>query len=174
LQKTRPLKQEDPGPARIPRSACRLQPRRRADDTTGPLQDANVREQVLERPVSHENSPVAEAVKLRPAYHPPPRGGVRTTLLFTMSMQRQQGCRRNQKTEIRGQKIPPLSSGFRSHFRIISASDHRSLISDHSARKARWWSQTGSNRRPPACKAGALPTELWPRRGEAATEIRTQ
>src|SRR6266849_8636379 len=28
-----------------------------------------------------------------------------------------------------------------------------------------WWSQTGSNRRPPACKAGALPTELWPRTG---------
>ena len=25
-----------------------------------------------------------------------------------------------------------------------------------------WWSQTGSNRRPPACKAGALPAELWP------------
>jgi hypothetical protein len=30
-------------------------------------------------------------------------------------------------------------------------------------RDRRWWSQTGSNRRPPACKAGALPTELWPR-----------
>src|SRR5690606_35735514 len=29
-----------------------------------------------------------------------------------------------------------------------------------SARK--WWSQSGSNRRPPACKAGALPAELWP------------
>jgi hypothetical protein len=28
-----------------------------------------------------------------------------------------------------------------------------------------WWSQTGSNRRPPACKAGALPAELWPLRG---------
>jgi hypothetical protein len=28
----------------------------------------------------------------------------------------------------------------------------------------KWWSQTGSNRRPPACKAGALPTELWPRK----------
>jgi hypothetical protein len=27
-----------------------------------------------------------------------------------------------------------------------------------------WWSQAGSNRRPPACKAGALPAELWPRR----------
>ena len=27
---------------------------------------------------------------------------------------------------------------------------------------AAWWSQTESNRRHPACKAGALPTELWP------------
>lgn len=25
-----------------------------------------------------------------------------------------------------------------------------------------WWRMTGSNRRPPACKAGALPTELIP------------
>ena len=28
--------------------------------------------------------------------------------------------------------------------------------------KGDWWSQAGSNRRPPACKAGALPSELWP------------
>ena len=28
--------------------------------------------------------------------------------------------------------------------------------------KEEWWSQTGSNRRPHACKARALPTELWP------------
>src|SRR5579859_2945627 len=27
-----------------------------------------------------------------------------------------------------------------------------------------WWSQTGSNRRPHACKARALPAELWPRK----------
>jgi hypothetical protein len=37
-----------------------------------------------------------------------------------------------------------------------------------------WWSQTGSNRRPPACKAGALPAELWPLQrtedGEQTTE----
>jgi hypothetical protein len=26
----------------------------------------------------------------------------------------------------------------------------------------KWWSQSGSNRRHPACKAGALPAELWP------------
>ena len=30
------------------------------------------------------------------------------------------------------------------------------------SRLAEWWSQTGSNRRPHACKARALPTELWP------------
>ena len=29
-----------------------------------------------------------------------------------------------------------------------------------------WWSRTGSNRRPPACKAGALPTELRPLGGD--------
>ena len=29
-------------------------------------------------------------------------------------------------------------------------------------RPDRWWSQTGSNRRPHACKARALPAELWP------------
>jgi hypothetical protein len=28
----------------------------------------------------------------------------------------------------------------------------------------RWWSRSGSNRRHPACKAGALPAELRPRR----------
>ncbi len=26
------------------------------------------------------------------------------------------------------------------------------------------WSQAGSNRQPPACKAGALPVELWPQK----------
>jgi hypothetical protein len=31
-----------------------------------------------------------------------------------------------------------------------------------SSRGPAWWSQTGSNRRPHACKARALPTELWP------------
>ena len=29
--------------------------------------------------------------------------------------------------------------------------------------KSKWWRMTGSNRRPPACKAGALPAELIPR-----------
>jgi hypothetical protein len=34
----------------------------------------------------------------------------------------------------------------------------------NSSPQLRWWSQPGSNRRPQACKASALPTELWPRR----------
>jgi hypothetical protein len=38
------------------------------------------------------------------------------------------------------------------------------------AKKA-WWSQTGSNRRPHACKARALPTELWPRLPQRAWKV---
>ena len=34
---------------------------------------------------------------------------------------------------------------------------------------AKWWSQTGSNRRPHACKARALPAELWPQLGRRNT-----
>ena len=34
-----------------------------------------------------------------------------------------------------------------------------------------WWSQTGSNRRPHACKARALPTELWPQDGDAREKM---
>jgi hypothetical protein len=33
-----------------------------------------------------------------------------------------------------------------------------------------WWSRPGSNRRPPACKAGALPAELRPRFREQRSE----
>ncbi len=36
-----------------------------------------------------------------------------------------------------------------------------------------WWSQPGSNRRPPACKAGALPAELWPPRNKDACSTHT-
>ena len=36
---------------------------------------------------------------------------------------------------------------------------------DAGNRKNRWWSQPGSNRRPLACHASALPAELWPLKG---------
>ncbi len=50
------------------------------------------------------------------------------------------------------------------------------LTNDFCSWRRVWWSQTGSNRRPPACKAGALPTELWPRtsRCVVATEAAEQ
>src|SRR6201995_5749479 len=38
----------------------------------------------------------------------------------------------------------------------------RTIVRDQ-RRSTIWWSQTGSNRRPHACKARALPAELWPR-----------
>ncbi len=38
---------------------------------------------------------------------------------------------------------------------------HQFLVADLGSPYG-WWSQAGSNRRPPACKAGALPAELWP------------
>ena len=38
----------------------------------------------------------------------------------------------------------------------------QTTLPSSSSRKEEWWSQTGSNRRPHACKARALPTELWP------------
>ncbi len=41
-------------------------------------------------------------------------------------------------------------------------------------RPRRWWSKTGSNRRPHACKARALPTELLPRWPSAALSAKDQ
>ena len=35
---------------------------------------------------------------------------------------------------------------------------------EQTAQTTNWWRQAGSNRRPPACKAGALPTELYPQK----------
>jgi hypothetical protein len=45
----------------------------------------------------------------------------------------------------------------------IQCSTNECFGSGQPERMTVWWSQTGSNRRPPACKAGALPAELWPR-----------
>ena len=38
----------------------------------------------------------------------------------------------------------------------------RQLTLKSSTRESDWWSQAGSNRRPLACHASALPAELWP------------
>ena len=46
-----------------------------------------------------------------------------------------------------------------------SSASHPKMAANRSPCRGNWWSQTGSNRRPHACKARALPTELWPRAG---------
>ncbi len=75
------------------------------------------------------------------------------SLLFTMSDNTQQpGSTRAQAVRNR------LFLSGRMGCSDVSTNDSRASVI------TTWWSQTGSNRRPPACKAGALPTELWPRR----------
>jgi hypothetical protein len=101
----------------------------------------------LERPVSHENCPSARRssfASFRSSRGPKPRN-VRTTLLFTMSANRQQ--------RPQGRAANPIFNDKRS---------------GGSQPRRTWWSQTGSNRRPHACKARALPTELWPQMGRVA------
>ena len=49
-------------------------------------------------------------------------------------------------------------------FRITDTSAHRTDAGIKDLTERKWWRMTGSNRRPPACKAGALPAELIPRR----------
>ncbi len=61
----------------------------------------------------------------------------------------------NQNTPI----APRLSPAIRIlWFAPNSSTNLRSGLDLHSL----WWRMTGSNRRPPACKAGALPAELIP------------
>lgn len=55
---------------------------------------------------------------------------------------------------------PAVDAGWRNR----QYADRRPLHTGrHSPDWGLWWRMTGSNRRPPACKAGALPAELIPR-----------
>ena len=65
---------------------------------------------------------------------------------------------------------------YRANRTSLSRSNSRTVSSTHAMlpwarntnHKSKWWSQTGSNRRPPECKSGALPAELWPHFSEIA------
>ena len=56
----------------------------------------------------------------------------------------------------------PVKSPLHDVGQPAAAPDGAAANSDLHLRTASWWSQTGSNRRPHACKARALPAELWP------------
>ena len=83
----------------------------------------------------------------------------RTDPLFTMSLLSSRPRLKEAGTAEPGQFLP-----------VWPAIDRRSL---GWARSSCWWSQTGSNRRPHACKARALPTELWPRSDGRPGQTRT-
>jgi hypothetical protein len=87
----------------------------------------------------------------------PPRGtcDVQANPAFTISSES-----RSRKSEIR---YPTME--IRKQKSAASDSGFRFLVSDFCrAFGTAWWSRSGSNRRPQACKASALPTELRPRR----------
>ena len=101
-----------------------------------------------ERPVSRALSGCARlgganmlATGWRPDDREPADAGTRTKLLFTMETEQ-----------------APAKAGAN----LILATERAMsrLTTRHAAEF--WWSQTGSNRRPPECKSGALPAELWP------------
>ena len=85
--------------------------------------------------------------------------GARIDLLFTMS----DNLRATGKAES-ALNVFLTNEFWQATFAVLkSGSANRSGHCSQTIGRAGWWSQTGSNRRPPACKAGALPTELWPR-----------
>jgi hypothetical protein len=56
----------------------------------------------------------------------------------------------------------------------IPSRDEFDPCSSKQASTPKWWRRTGSNRRPPACKAGALPAELRPHAMVCARQSKTQ
>ena len=80
---------------------------------------------------------------------------VRTNLLFTMSNRTSGEPRSSPQTFIRMTFVSSLLDTS-----ARSAGSSRTATTPSGLRE--WWSRTGSNRRHPACKAGALPAELRP------------
>jgi hypothetical protein len=68
--------------------------------------------------------------------------------------------------KIRNLPLPPVMGGHTREeylFKFIATHDSSAKKKRKSRKKQwTWWSWTGSNRRPQACKARALPTELQP------------
>ena len=74
--------------------------------------------------------------------------------LFTMSKYR--------VVEAKASTQPNFALISRRIFGSLGFGNHRATADLGPKGPKKWWSQTGSNRRHPACKAGALPAELWP------------
>ena len=137
---------------------------------------------VLERPVSHENCPSGRSGHASSDSRPLTTAITRAATSGQLFSSRCHANRQRPKADrckpyfldkrcASGHPVPqapfhrPRSTG-----PVPQAPFHRPRSTGpvpqapfHRPRSTGWWSQTGSNRRPPACKAGALPIELWPR-----------
>jgi hypothetical protein len=95
------------------------------------------------------------------------RSQTRIDLLFTMSEIPHARPARDATCEVmfsRTMFLATRSARLRSvELRRGSLRYDRACRAEAGAASKGWWSQTGSNRRPHACKARALPAELWPR-----------
>ena len=118
----------------------------------------------IERPFA-SNISESLAVKHSPRWSPVSiscrsRWNGRTCFLFTMTD--------NTRYELPAKPFSRCKSSPTRNFFLKGRDKPAALSSRYRAKPRRstvWWSQTGSNRRPHACKARALPTELWPRAG---------
>jgi hypothetical protein len=132
------------GPETIRQRSASSMPCRRADDMARPFRRST--EQVL-KDQCHTRTARRRRGHAPPAFAGPLRD-FRTTLLFTMSIAGPRPAKIRKRKPAAGR---PAGFCFLIPMSLVFAG------------AGAWWSQTGSNRRPPACKAGALPTELWPR-----------
>jgi hypothetical protein len=95
-----------------------------------------------------------------------------SSLFFVHSSGLQSSETRVQRGAVNRLAFPTIKGYFFTYLRICSCQRSRTLPARRTqalraCRKGTsWWSRSGSNRRHPACKAGALPTELRPQTGE--------
>ena len=108
----------------------------------------------IERPFA-SNISESRAVKRSPRWSLAPLkpcGSIKRSDMFPLHDDRQHALRSVRLPRKLFFKDGSRQSGFGSRRKQLCCSPSSVL----------WWSQTGSNRRPHACKARALPTELWP------------
>ena len=98
-----------------------------------------------------------------------PNGAPVKSHLSTISKQRSPGpCRSSHgSTPPSENRHAPPKDGLHQPSYAKASAGH-GLPAEARAASEGWWSRSGSNRRPPACKAGALPAELRPLRVDPA------
>jgi hypothetical protein len=110
--------------------------------------------------------PLGRALTERPACFEIDPRGVRSSAPWCRSLAAHHHVRRSDRSPLHDvRQLAFKRSIDRTKANSMHGRKNRECRGATAAPHATWWSQTESNRRPPACKAGALPTELWPLQG---------